>query len=230
MNDDELITALLEQRGKVSMTVPVEQIISRGRAMRARRRVPGAAAAVGAVATGAMAVSVALPASHPAINHQAAGHPTAGHQARGPGAQLEAWTVTRQAGGSVQVSFFGQLRDPAKLQATLRADGVPVSVTFIGQQNPACRPYASSPSQAFWPYGPKAGPWSAFIHNPQDAYHSQDAMVIDPSQLPDDAGLQIAVLRGIPAGPSGPWPYAKGSGHPVVEVTLVKDSPQCTGS
>ena len=30
-------------------------------------------------------------------------------------------------------------RDPAGLQATLRADGIPASVTFIGQQNPACQ-------------------------------------------------------------------------------------------
>ena len=40
MNDYELITVLREQRGTVPMTVPVEQIISRGRAVRARRRVP----------------------------------------------------------------------------------------------------------------------------------------------------------------------------------------------
>jgi hypothetical protein len=39
MNDDELLTALREQRTKVSMTVPVEQVISRGRAVRARRRI-----------------------------------------------------------------------------------------------------------------------------------------------------------------------------------------------
>ena len=32
MNDDELITTLREQRGTVTMTTPVEQIISRGRA------------------------------------------------------------------------------------------------------------------------------------------------------------------------------------------------------
>jgi hypothetical protein len=55
-------------------------------------------------------------------------------------------------------------------------------------------------------------------------------MVIHPSALPPGAGLQIAVMWGIPLGPSGPWQYPKGSGHPVVEVFLVKASPQCTGS
>lgn len=55
-------------------------------------------------------------------------------------------------------------------------------------------------------------------------------MVIDPSALPPGDGLQIAVMQGIPSGLAGPWPYAKGSGHPVSEVNLVKASPQCTGS
>ena len=42
MNDDELITVLREQRAKSSNRPrSVEQIISRGRAVRARRRVPG---------------------------------------------------------------------------------------------------------------------------------------------------------------------------------------------
>jgi hypothetical protein len=229
MNDDELITVLREQRGTVPMTIPVEQIISRGRAVRARRRVPGAAAAAGTAAAAAVAVAVAvtLPASHPAASHPAASHP-----ASDPGIQLAAWTVTRQAGGSIQVSFFGELRDPAGLQRTLRADGVPVSVTFIGQQNPACQPYGSS-SAPQWPFG---GPLadvlggSRFAGNPKDAYNTQDALVIHPSALPPGAGLQIAVMRGIPLGPSGPWPYPKRSGHPAVEVFLVKASPQCTGS
>ncbi len=48
MNDEELITLVREQRTAVPMTTPVEQIISRGRSVRARRRLPvlaGAAAA-----------------------------------------------------------------------------------------------------------------------------------------------------------------------------------------
>jgi hypothetical protein len=236
MNDHELIMVLREQRSKVPMTMPVEQIISRGRAVRARRRVPGVAAAVGTAAAVAVTVSVALPASHPAASHPASGHPAASHPASGPGVQLAAWTVTRQADGSIQVSFFGELRDPAKLQHTLRADGVPVSVTYIGQQNPACQPYDSSGSSSWPPQRPFTGPLadvlggSRFAGKPKDAYNTQDAMVIHPSALPPDAGLQIAVMRGIPLGSSGPWPYPKGSGHPVVEVFLVKASPQCTGS
>ena len=60
-----------------------------------------------------------------------------GHQ---PAAQPAAWTVATQADGNIRVAIR-ELRDPAGLQRTLRADGVPVSVTFTGQPNPACQPY-----------------------------------------------------------------------------------------
>lgn len=124
----------------------------------------------------------------------------------------------------------GELRDPAGLQRTLRADGVPASVTFIGQQNPACQPYpppGNPPSSLRHP--PFGGPLSKVLGSPF-SNPPGDAMVIHPSALPSGAGLQIAVMRGIPPGPGGPWLYPKGSGHPVVEVSLVKASPQCTGS
>ncbi len=196
MNDNELITALREQRGKVPMDTPVEQIISRGRAMRARRRIPRVAAALGAAAAAAFAVSVALPASHPASE---------------PHAQLAAWTVARQADGSIQVTIR-ELQDPAGLQRTLRADGVPASVTFTGQQNPACQGYPGGGSQSQRRHllssvaGPAAG---------------RDAMVIHPSALPSGAGLQIYTLFQNYPGPRGSFQVAVG---------LVQASPQCTGS
>jgi hypothetical protein len=216
MNDDELITVLREQRGTVPMTTPVEQIISRGRAVRARRRAPGVAAAAAAAG---VAVSVALPASHLAAGHPSAGHPSANHPGSGPGLQLAAWTVTRQADGSIKVTFR-EAADAAGLQRTLRADGVPASVTFTGEQNPACRPYTSSGSPALWPFGPRTGPLGghSFIHHPQDAYDTQDALVIDPSALPSGAGLQIWV-SGTPGAADN---FQLGT-------SLVQASPQCTG-
>jgi hypothetical protein len=215
MNDDELITVLREQRGKVVMTTPVEQIISRGRSVRVRRRVPGVAAAVGAVAA-AVAVGVAFPASHPAVRP-----PAASESASPPSVRLAAWTVTRQAGGSIKVTFR-QATDPAGLQQTLRADGVPVSVTFTGQQqNTACQAYHVSASQAFWPYGSRPGPLngSGFINHPERAYTTPYAFVIDPSALPAGAGLQIWT-SGTPGA----------ADNFQLHVTLVKTSPQCTGS
>jgi hypothetical protein len=215
MNDDELITVLREQRGKVVMTTPVEQIISRGRSVRVRRRVPGVAAGVGAVAAAAVAVGVAFPASHPAVRP-----PAASESASPPSVRLAAWTVTRQAGGSIKVTFR-QATDPAGLQQTLRADGVPVSVTFTGEQNTACQAYHVSASQAFWPYGSRPGPLngSGFINHPERAYTTPYAFVIDPSALPAGAGLQIWT-SGTPGA----------ADNFQLHVTLVKTSPQCTGS
>jgi hypothetical protein len=193
MNDNELMTAVRESFTDVRSATAVERIVSRSRAIRRRRRVRGVTAAVGP----AVAVGVALPASLPATSHAA----------RGPGVRLAAWTVTRQTGGSIQVSFFGELRDPATLQAMLRADGVPASVTFIGQLNPARQPYAGSASP-HWPPSsgePLTGPLSGVLgsSSPQDAFNTQDALVIQPAALPAGAGLQIAVMKGIPLGPSG---------------------------
>jgi hypothetical protein len=217
MNDDQLIMMLREQRGRVPMTVPVEEIISRGHVVRARRRVPGVTAAVGTAAMAAVAVSVALPASHPVVGQPAASHPAGSHPAGEPGVQLTAWTVTRQADGTIKVTFR-EATDAAGLQRTLRADGVPASVTFTGEQNPACQPYTSS-GPAFKPFGSQTGPLGGDSRNPQDAYNSPDALVIDPSALPKGAGLQIWT-SGTPGA----------ADNFQLNVNLVRVSPQCTGS
>jgi hypothetical protein len=226
MNDIELITAVRQSVADVHTTTPVGQIMTRGRAARARRRIPVLTGVLGVAAATALAVMTLLPASHPADSHPASG----------PDARLAAWTVTRQADGSIQVSMFHQLRNAAELQqlqGTLRADGVPASVTFQGQQNPACQAYPMPPADqpiaralrhGGFPSTPLSRVLGSPFHNPLG-----DAMVIHPAALPSGAGLQIAVMRGIPAGPAGPWPYPKGS-NPVAEASLVKASPQCTGS
>lgn len=217
MNDDELITVLREQRGRVPMTTPVEQIISRGHAVRARRRAPGVAASVGAAAAAAVAVSIVLPSGHPAASHLAASHPAvqhpaASHSASEPDVRLAAWTVTRQADGSIQITFR-EAADAAALQRTLRADGVPASVTFTGQQNPACQSW-DRPG----PVGSAFG-WSRFAGHMKDAYTTLYALVIHPSALPSGAGVQIST-SGTP-----------GSADDFqLSVGLVKASPQCTGS
>jgi hypothetical protein len=196
MNDNELITALREQRGKVPMDTPVEQIIRRGRAVRARRRVPGVAGVLGMAAAAAFAVSMVLPASHSASE---------------PRAQLAAWTVARQTDGSIEVTIR-ELRDPAGLQRTLRADGVPASVTFTAQQNPACQGYPGGGSQSLWRQllGSVARPAAG-----------RGVMVIHPSALPSGGGLQIYTLFQNYPGPHGSFQVAVG---------LVQASPQCTGS
>ena len=170
MNDNELIMVLREQRGKVPMDTPVEQIIRRGRAVRARRRVPSGAAALGAAAAAAFAVSAAIPASHPA---------------REPHAQLAAWTVARQADSTIKVTIR-ELSDPAGLQQRLRAHGVPASVTFSGQQNPACQGYPGSGSQS--------QRWQLLGSVVTAPATGGDVIVIHPAALPSGAGLQINAL------------------------------------
>jgi len=57
MNDDELLTAVRERRAKISMTVPVEQVIRRGRTVRARRWIAVLTATAAVVAVAVFAVT-----------------------------------------------------------------------------------------------------------------------------------------------------------------------------
>jgi hypothetical protein len=105
------------------LTAPLDTIVRHGRARRQRQRLTGLA---GVVEVGALlAVTALLSASHPA-SHQ-------------PRVQLAAWTVVKQPGGIIHVTIR-ELRDPAGLHATLRADGVPASGSFGNGQQTACRP------------------------------------------------------------------------------------------
>ena len=187
MTDEELMTMVRDQRSSVPMTTPVEQIISRGRVVRTRRRIPGIAGALAGAAAAALAVAALLPGG--------------GHQAGRPlPAQLAAWTVVRHADGTVVVTVR-QLRDPAGLQRTLRADGVPASVTFFGHEPRACHGYPLDPALMHRVFGANGPP-----------------LVIHPSALPDGAGVLLSPLHH----PRGA-PIALAAG-------LVHTSPQCTGS
>ena len=130
MNDSELITAVRESVADVHTATPVEQIQSRGRAVRARRRISALAAALAAAAAAVIAVTV-LPASHPATNQ--------------PGVRLAAWTVVRRPDGVVAVTIR-ELYNPAGLQRELRADGVPAVVTFHATHRypSSCQVYPAS--------------------------------------------------------------------------------------
>ena len=186
MTDEELMTMVREQRTSVPMTTPVEQIISRGHAVRTRRRIPGVAGALAGAAAVALAVAALLPA---------------GHQAnRLPPFQLAAWTVVRHADGTVVVTVR-QLRDPAGLQRTLRADGVPTTVTFFGHQPRACHRYSADQALMNKVFGESGPP-----------------LVIHPSALPDGTGVQLNPGHYPPGGPIA------------LAAGLVHASPQCTGS
>jgi hypothetical protein len=187
MTDDDLITLVREQRSNVQMDIPVEQIVGRGRVLRARRRLPTVAAGALAVAAAAvLAVTVLQPAG------RQGGRPLP--------AQLDAWTVTKQVNGTITVTVR-QLRDPQGLQRTLRADGVPASVTFSGYPR-ACQRYPKMSgvlmAEVFGSHGPP--------------------LVIHPKALPQGVGIQLS-----------PGHYRRGA--PIaLAAGLVRTSPGCTGT
>jgi hypothetical protein len=76
MNDDELTTAVKESVTGVHMTIPADQIVSRSRAIRARRRVPALAAALAVTAAAVVAVTSLL------AGPQAGGGVSAAHSLR----------------------------------------------------------------------------------------------------------------------------------------------------
>jgi hypothetical protein len=163
MNDDELLTRVREQRTRIAMSVPVEQIIRRGRVVRARRQASGLA-----ILAAAMFAAIALlPSSHPASRS-------------GQGIQLAAWKVVKHTDGTVGVTIR-ELRDPAGLQRRLRADGVPASVIFGDQPNP-CQSYGH-PELLAKVVTPSTAPGQ-----PQGV---AIVMVIHPSALPSAVGVQI---------------------------------------
>jgi hypothetical protein len=222
MNDNELSTAVRESVADIHSATSVAQIISRGRAVRARRRIPGVAGALAVAAGTGLAVTALLPASHP-------GPVSSGHPDPHPASvRLAAWTVAKQANGDIDITI-NQLKDPAGLQATLRADGLPATVSFSGPLMSAyCQPYAAG-----------LGTLRAVAQ-----FHS-DYLTIDPNALPSGASVAIfdAAGTGLPAGPSGTTPThgATPPGHPApgspllkalngpLAVGLVYASQQCTG-
>jgi hypothetical protein len=220
MNDTELITAVRESVADVRVTTPVAQVARRGRALRARRRIPRVAGVLVVAGGVALAVTALLPSGH-------SGLVSAGHPGRHPaGVRLAAWTVTRQPNGDIDVTI-NQLKDPAGLQATLRADGLPVSVTFSGSMlSASCQPYQAGTLRAV-------------------TQIRGDGLVIDPSALPSGAGVAIfdAAGTGLAPSPSGTTPTLGRTPptHPALTgplqtaldgplaVGLVYASPQCTG-
>ena len=224
VSDTDVLSAVRDSLSGMPLASPpdVEAIMARGRARRHRRLIPGLTGTLAAAAAAALAVTVLAPASHQ------------------PAIQLTAWTVTKLADGNISVTIR-ELKDPAGLQRTLRADGVPASVTFSSQQNPACRPYPGGTTQQLPQVAtpllkrvfPKPYKDLALLPSPhlphgvrQAGLHGRPAalpglssqhtvIVIDPSALPSNAGVQLG---------------ASYDGGLVLLPQVVYASPQCTGS
>jgi hypothetical protein len=230
--DSDVLTAVRDRLSGMPLASPpdVEAIMARGRARRHRRLIPGVTAALAASAVAALALTTLAPASQEA-RHQGS---------RQPAVQLAAWTVTKLAGGNVSVTVR-ELKDPAGLQRTLRADGIPASVTFAGQQNPACRPFPGGTpgnpltagpatrlllrvfpkpykklSRLRPPRGPRQmRPVHGRLPGLPHMSLNHAVVVIDPSALPGNAGVQLGASPG---------------GRALLLPVVVYASSRCTGS
>lgn len=219
MNDNDLITVVRESFTGVHTVTPVEQIVSRSRTVRARRRATGLAGAMALAAGAAFAVTTLLPGGHQA-------------SPRPPAAQLAAWTVTRQADGSIRVTIR-ELRNPAGLENKLREDGVPASVTLLGRQNPSCQRYPASRALAHRVFSrtlevilpPHQGPPTG---TPLSRIGVVVVMLIHPSALPRGTGVQLATSFTLlpPVAANGGVEHVARLG---AELNLVYASPACTG-
>ncbi|HEV8063321.1 MAG TPA: hypothetical protein VGP46_00760 [Acidimicrobiales bacterium] len=136
-------------------------------------------------------------------------------------AKLAAWTVVKQADGTVLVKIR-EFRDPAALQRKLREDGIPASVKF----NPANLV--------------GKGPWAIvrFKGNPCQEYSGGEGqaqnvvtggnpftvgMFVHPSAIPKGAGMQFVASRNLANA-------AQGDARWDLFEWLVQSSPGCTGS
>jgi hypothetical protein len=236
MNDNELSTMVRESVTDVHSATPIAQIISRGRAVRARRRTPALAGAGAVLAGSALAVSMLMPSVHPgAANSRHPGSPLA--QAR-----LAAWTMHKRANGSIDVTI-NELRNPVGLQAALQAAGVPVRVSYSSlpvpatRQDggisvttgyngwnlapPALRKDGQAPKLACKFYAMNNNALNAAFQFPNDGQHGDSVfLVFKPSVLPAGAGLAIFLggsiddikqPNGVPPGTSGGFTVQQGA-------------------
>ena len=232
MSDSDVLTSVRDRLSEMPLAGPpnLDAIMARGRARRHRRLIPGVTGTLAAAALATLAVTALAPGSHPASGQ-------AGHQPTT--VQLAAWTVTKVAGGNISVTIR-ELKDPAGLQSRLRADGVPASVTFASQQNSACRPYpggtpgnpltAGPATRLLKRVFPKPYKELSLLPRPRGPRHMQRVngrppvlpsmslkhavIVINPSALPGNAGVQIGVTS---------------NGSALLLPVVVYATAQCTG-
>jgi hypothetical protein len=171
VNDDEVITAVREQRDKVHSHTPVDQIISRGRSVRARRRIPGAVTALAAVAAAGTALALGL----------------TGVLGAAPARSTDtirtmAFTLVKHANGTATLTINRNvLLEPGTLQRDLARDGIRAMVT-VG------RFCSSDPAPAGWTK------IMSFPGSPADPGPVR-AVVINPAAMPAGTELSFGNFR-----------------------------------
>jgi hypothetical protein len=166
VTDDEVITAVREQRDKVHARTSVEQIIGRGRTVRARRRIPGAVTGLAVVAAAAMVLVLGLSGAF------------GSGPARGTSTiRTTAFTLVKQANGTATLTINPNvLLETSTLQSDLRQDGIAAMVT-------TGRFCFSDPSPA------------GFNQVVTGQRSSPDTMTINPAAMPPDTELSFGYFR-----------------------------------
>jgi hypothetical protein len=211
MNDHDVLTTVRDGFAPVQMTIPANDIMTRGRSLRRRQHrghfVTGGALAL-ALGTG-LGVS-ALTAGSPAAQR----------------ATLATWTVQRDPGGAITVTIR-ELRDLPALQAQLDLDGAPVAISDTSLTLPhGCVVQTSAPQML-----------QEIVSFRTSQMASGFAFTFRPSLIPSGQQLQILLIPG-PRGLTPPVTAGNGKvtvhGGPVTSnatpgifITLVKATPQC---
>ena len=171
MNDDDVITAVRAQRDKVHSHTSVDQIISRGRTVRARRRIPGAVTALAVVAAAGTALALAL----------------TGVLGAAPARSTDtirtmAFTLVKHANGTATLTINRNvLLEPGTLQSDLARDGIRAMVT-VG------RFCSSDPAPAGWTKV------MSFPGSPADPGPVR-AVVINPAAMPAGTELSFGTFQ-----------------------------------
>lgn len=202
MQDNDVLAAVRESASGLNLGVPLDAVKRRGRAVRARRRLAGAAG-ITAVAGGAAVAAVVGTTTAPV---------TPGIQPR-----LAAWTVTTGADDTVRVTIR-QLDDAGGLQRTLRADGVPARVKFAGAEvstNAPLPPGCVAPRMSDAKNAALQG--KIIPLNTAGPMHGI-ALTIHKSAIPHGIGIYLTLQSG---SNQSSWGWG---------LDLVQATAQCTGS
>jgi hypothetical protein len=208
MNDKDLLSAVREDFSGVRMHAEAGAILTDGRRRRNRRRLYGATGACAVVAVAAIS-GVTLTSSGTSGTHDA---------------QLTAWTVQKEANGTIDVTIH-DLINLSALEQKLAAAGAPAEVTSKAQYPASCIDQTAM----------KADMASVITNGPTvpDGY----AFVIHPAGIPSGTKLllNITTLHATAHGTSGGigdklWGFGAGNviGSGVAaNMGLVYDNASC---
>jgi len=180
-----------------------------GAAVASRRRRYAFPALIGVTAAAVAVVVLALVPGSPA-----------GRSGGQGGVTLAAWSVVKERHGLIKVTIR-QLRDPAGLEQTLRADGVPAHVRFVHR-------FFQASAAVHLPKGCLAPHLSSKAIAkldekliPNVTVPNDEAVILRPSAIPHGIGLSLKAWA--------PKPGTRSAASLSMEIDPVQATPQCTG-